>query len=147
MTKKAILVDLDGTLANVDHRVHHVEKDDPDYKAFHDKMGEDKLNQWCAQLISAMQNERYAIHFVTGREEIYREHTEKWLKEHGISFDLLLMRKEGDESTDEDIKESLYNEFIKDQFQVLFVVDDRLSVVKMWRRIGLVCLQCDWGDF
>jgi hypothetical protein len=31
--------------------------------------------------------------------------------------------------------------------RILFVVEDRSRVVKMWRSEGLVCLQCAPGEF
>lgn len=36
---------------------------------------------------------------------------------------------------------------IKDKYDVLFAIDDRSSVVDMWRDLGLVCLQCAEGAF
>jgi hypothetical protein len=57
------------------------------------------------------------------------------------------MRKEGDHREDSVIKKEIYLKDILPKNEVLFIVEDRLSVVKMWRSLGLVCLQCDWGDF
>jgi hypothetical protein len=34
-----------------------------------------------------------------------------------------------------------------DKRKVLFVVEDRNRVVEMWRKEGLVCLQCAPGEF
>jgi hypothetical protein len=34
-----------------------------------------------------------------------------------------------------------------DRGRVLFIVEDRTSVVEMWRAQGFVCLQCAPGDF
>lgn len=145
--EKAILVDIDGTLADVEHRVHHVQSDNKDWKAFNDGMHADKLNHWCADLVKAMQGENYKIIFITGRGESYREMTEEWLKKHSISYSHLYMRPKKDRREDFEVKKELYNEKIKVDYKVVFVIEDRASVVKMWRDIGLVCLQCDWGDF
>lgn len=145
---KAIIVDIDGTLADVEHRVHHVRKTQKDWSAFNQAMGEDQLNIWCAKLIEAMQKAGYAILFVTGRDDDYREKTEAWMQQHGIYFDKLFMRTAVDFRSDSEVKKEIYLKEIKNNWDVLFVVDDRLSVVKMWREeLGLVCLQCDWGDF
>jgi len=146
--KKAIIVDIDGTLADVEHRVHHVNKEQKDWKAFHDSMDQDRLNHWYAKLIEAMKHQGFDILFVTGRDEDYREKTQTWMKQHQIQYDKLYMRSAVDFRSDSEVKKEIYERQIKDHWEVAFVVDDRLSVVKMWReQLGLVCLQCDWGDF
>ena len=145
--QKAILVDIDGTLADVEHRVHHVQAKTKDWKAFNDGMIHDELNHWCADLIKAMKKEAYKIVFITGRGESYREPTVDWMNKNKIEYDELFMRPKADRREDFEVKKELYENSIKEQYKVLFVVEDRASVVKMWRELGLVCLQCDWGDF
>ena len=145
--KKAILVDLDGTLADIEHRVHHVQSDNKNWKAFNDGMHADELNHWCADLVKAMQGENYKIIFITGRGEATRQMTVEWLEKKSITYDHLYMRPLKDRREDFEVKKEIYEDQIKDDYKVVFVVEDRASVVKMWRSIGLVCLQCDWGDF
>jgi len=145
--KKAIIVDIDGTLADVEHRVHHVRQEPKNWRAFNQAMELDILNPWCRDLILAMKNQSTDVLLVTGRDEDYRSKTEQWLKKNDVPFDHLWMRQASDYRGDDVIKNEIYNVEIKPKYQVLFVVDDRQSVVKMWRSIGLVCLQCDWGDF
>jgi FMN phosphatase YigB (HAD superfamily) len=145
--QKAILVDLDGTLADVEHRVHHVQASTKNWKAFNEGMVDDELNHWCADLVKAMQGEGYKVIFITGRSEPWRGATEDWLIKHAIEYDHLYMRPSKDRREDFEVKKEIYMNEIKEDYKVVFVVEDRASVVKMWREIGLVCLQCDWGDF
>jgi uncharacterized HAD superfamily protein len=145
--EKAIIVDLDGTLTNVDHRVQFVRMNPKNWKEFNENMIHDPIHHWCEELIHAMKDKGYKIIFVTGRSDDYREHTENWLLKHKIRYDLLYMRKIGDYREDNDVKEEIYNADIKGRFNILFVVDDRKSVVERWRKMDLICLQCDWGDF
>ena len=56
-----VIIDLDGTLANVGHRVHHVQKEIKDKKAFNSLMGEDGLNNWCFELLKAMGKQEYKL--------------------------------------------------------------------------------------
>jgi hypothetical protein len=90
----------------------------------------------------------YNIIFVSGREgtDVCKVKTLKWLLENKLNGDLY-MRPEGDHRNDAIIKEEIYNKYIKDKFDVEFVLDDRLRVVEMWRRIGLRCLQVAPGNF
>ena len=94
-----------------------------------------------------MKKEAYKIVFITGRGESYREPTVEWMNKNKIEYDELFMRPKADRREDFEVKKELYENSIKEQYKVLFVVEDRASVVKMWRELGLVCLQCDWGDF
>ena len=57
------------------------------------------------------------------------------------------MRAAGDDRKDEIIKREIYNREIKPAFDVLCVLDDRDQVVRMWRAMGLTCLQVAPGDF
>ena len=148
--KKAIIVDLDGTLANVEHRRHFLKETPPDWRSFNESMVTDTVNEWCHTLMKRMQGGTYggrSILLVSGRGEEYRPHTEDWLEELIIDYDKLLMRPAGDFRADEIIKREIYEEKIKDFYDVLFVIDDRSKVVKMWRSLGLVCLQCCEGDY
>lgn len=145
-TKTIIIVDLDGTLANVDHRVAHVQKHPPDWKSFNSLMAYDELNMWCLKLIEAMREQGHGVYLVTGRSENERQTTVKWLKNNEISYDGLFMRTANDTRPDAVIKEEVYRKELE-HYRVLFVVEDRKSVVQMWRRLGLVCLQCADGEF
>lgn len=64
-----------------------------------------------------------------------------------MAYDWLYMRPEGDVRKDTEIKREIFDNYIRDKYRVLFVLDDRNSVVKMWRDLGLKCLQVAEGDF
>ncbi|OUR96861.1 hypothetical protein A9Q84_11025 [Halobacteriovorax marinus] len=145
--KEIIIVDLDGTLSNCEHRVHHVESDPKDWKSFNEGMVNDELNVWCSKLISSMKSTGTDTILLTGRGEEFRRETESWLEQHGIEYLELFMRAAKDSRTDCVVKKEIYTTQISPKFKTLFVVEDRRSVVKMWRSIDLTCLQCDWGDF
>jgi 3-deoxy-D-manno-octulosonate 8-phosphate phosphatase KdsC-like HAD superfamily phosphatase len=145
--QKAIIVDLDGTLTDCEHRVSHVQKEIKDWKSFNELMVHDNLNQWCFDIIQAMQISGSKIILLTGRTDDYRSHTEEWLKKNNVNYLNLFMRKASDEREDAIIKKEVYDNHIKDKFDVQFAIEDRKSVVKMWREVGVTCLQCDWGDF
>jgi hypothetical protein len=57
------------------------------------------------------------------------------------------MRPSNDSRKDEVVKEELYRTHIEKRFNVRFVLDDRDRVVKLWRRLGLPCLQVADGGF
>ncbi|OFZ16472.1 MAG: hypothetical protein A2X86_22025 [Bdellovibrionales bacterium GWA2_49_15] len=144
---RTIIVDIDGTLADIEHRVPHLTGEKKNWHEFNKNFDKDILNKWCAEIITAMQAQGVGVILLTGRGERYRAPTAEWLLAHGVKYDQLFMRKSKDRREDALIKKEIYLEHIQPSNEVLFVVEDRLNVVKMWRELGLVCLQCDWGDF
>jgi uncharacterized HAD superfamily protein len=147
MKKKAIIVDLDGTLANVNHRRHFVEnKKNKDWKSFNANILKDELHLWCREIMNRMKTD-HTIIIVSGRTDALKADTLIWLQRHDVHFDEIYMRKDKDNRDDRIVKKEIYEKFIKPDYDVLFVLDDRAKVVAMWRAEGLVCLQCDCGDF
>lgn len=142
MSKRlAIICDLDGTLANIDHRKHYVQKKKKkDWKNFFLEMSLDDVNDWCKKLLEQM-SLRYDILLCTGRPEQFRQETVDWLKIHQIPYHRLFMRPTGDRNPDDQTKSALYEQEIAPLYEVFLVVDDRSSAVDMWRKKGLVCLQ------
>lgn len=84
---------------------------------------------------------------LSGRNGESELETRKWLQDNQIYFNELHMRKEGDTRKDSIVKKEMFDEFIKDKYNVVFVVDDRDQVVQLWRSMGITCLQCNYGDF
>lgn len=134
----AIIVDIDGTVAL------HGSRSPYDTE----KCDQDTENPRVVDLVVIMKAfTGTRIIFVTGREEKYREKTEKWLKDRGIPVDELYMRPTEDHREDSIVKEELFDKYIRGRFNIRFVLDDRNRVVAMWRRLGLTVLQVADGDF
>lgn len=147
--QKAIIFDVDGTLADCEHRRHFVSGHIKNWEAFFQAMVDDSP-KWStlALLKSFCEAQKMLIIFVTGRPERYRSITNNWLMTHtGYLCGHLFMRPDGDTTPDEVFKKKVYDEQIKPFYDVMLVVDDRSKVVKMWRSEGLECWQVDEGDF
>lgn len=137
---KAIICDIDGTLALLGDR----DKYDP-------TSSEDMLNYPIANILQVYDNQTVLpvdLILITGREDKYRQFTEKWLQKNGIThYKKLFMRKTGDFRKDFTVKKELYKKHIREKYEILFVLEDRDQVVKMWRDEGLTCLQVAYGNF
>lgn len=134
---KTVIVDIDGTLALMNNRSPF------DYMA----AGKDFPNVDLFRLIETLAKDSKII-LLSGREETSREVTENWLKKYGFpKWEMLLMRAEKDYRPDDVIKKELFDTHIKDKYYIMAVFDDRDKVVKMWRDMGLLCLQVYYGDF
>jgi predicted kinase len=138
---KAILMDLDGTAALRGDR-------DP-YDG--ERVGEDKPNQFVIDMAVAYAEAHDAeIIAMSGRmaKGNCRRLTNDWLDEHvGDAVTELYMRPDGDTRRDDIVKAELFDKHVRRYFNVLGVLDDRDQVVKMWRAMGLTCLQVAPGDF
>lgn len=147
----AIIVDIDGTLAHIPEGG----RSPFDYS----RVGEDEIDDDVAHLVSILFDERYvlysgpAIIIMSGRDDSCRDDTAKWLANHGIAYDKLIMRpagakdERGNKLPDYQVKYQLFNEHVRGKFNVNFVLDDRDQVVEMWRKLGLKCFQVAPGDF
>lgn len=144
--RKIILVDLDGTLANGNHRVHHILKKPKDWTIFFSECGKDIPISHVIEIINLL-SDAFTIYITSGRSDQVREETEKWLKEHNVKYDKLIMRKAGDFTGDDILKVSWLHDGTINQNDVLCVFDDRDRVVKAWREAGLPCFQVAAGEF
>lgn len=144
MIKDIIVFDLDGTLSIVGDRLKYLKENDWD--SFYLACGEDSLNIPVSEIYRMVRISPYKIKIVTGRRESVRGVTYKWMHENGLGIyiDNLYMRKDGDKRHDTEVKPELIEPF-KDR--ILMIFEDRASMVKKWREIGLVCFQVAEGDF
>ena len=146
---KIIVFDIDGTIADCTHRLHHVKKDNPDWKSFFEECVNDApIESMCD--MSIVLSQYYDIVFCTGRSEECREQTEEWLLKY-VNSNALLMRKEGDYRPDHVVKKELLEEYLKlenlEKSSVITIYEDRQTVVDMWRDNGYHVCQVAKGDF
>lgn len=124
-----IISDLDGTLAIIGDRSPY-DASNCDTK--------DSANGAVVEVIKLYNNAGYKIIFVSGRQEKDREPTKCFIEQHlpNISYDLF-MRSTNDSRKDSIVKEELFNQHIRDNYNVRAVFDDRLQVCQLWHQLGL----------
>lgn len=142
MGAPAVIFDIDGTLAIMGDRSPYDGA----------KVHLDTLNQNVHAALNNAELAGYVIIIVSGRDEEYREVTEKWLGDNNVYYDYLYMRptEPGPKREDSIIKYELFNKHIRDRFDVQGVYDDRHRVLRMWRALGLTTFHIngpDAGDF
>ena len=134
---KAVMVDVDGTLA------HMKDRSPFDWH----KVGDDAVDYCVSEVVRVLSKADYKIIIMSGRDSVCRQETKNWLRENDIPYDYIYMRKEGDNRKDSIVKLELFDEHIRGKFNISFVLDDRNQVVDMWRSIGLKTFQVAEGDF
>ena len=135
---EAIIVDIDGTVALMHKRGPY------DY----DRVNQDKVNTPVANTVHALAQYGYSVIYCSGRDDSCKEATERWIIDNKLPWSgMLYMRKTGDHRKDNIVKQELFDQHIRNNWSVKLVLDDRSQVVKMWRKLGLTCLQVAEGDF
>ena len=145
MAEEIVIFDIDGTLADVSERIHHVRKKPKNWNAFFEGMAQDKAIHSMVRLCNILHASGIHILLCSGRNEQHRAETVNWLAGQGVNYHELLLRKEHDRRSDTVVKREMLANI--DKSKILFVVEDRSRVVEMWRSEGLVCLQCAPGEF
>jgi len=145
MTDEVVVFDIDGTLADVSERVHHVRRKPKNWTAFFAGIVQDKAIRSMVRLCNLLHDAGVRIVLCSGRPERYRPQTASWLAREGVRYDELRLRRDGDRRSDTIAKREMVADLDRDR--VLFIVEDRSSVVEMWRAEGFVCLQCAPGEF
>lgn len=146
--KNIVIVDIDGTISKVGDRLKYLKQTPPDWDSFYNDCFEDEPIHEIIQMVKALYMNGYTLVFCTGRRESVREVTELWLYKNVIMLRKpLLMRKNKDYRHDTEVKPELLKEAGIDLNDIAFVLEDRSSMVKKWRELGLICLQVAEGDF
>jgi hypothetical protein len=145
VAEEIVIFDIDGTLADVSERIHHVKKKPKNWNAFFKGMAQDKAIHSVVRLCNLLYASGIQIILCSGRSEEHRGETVKWLAQQRVNYHDLLLRKDRDNRPDTVVKREMLTAI--DKSKILFVVEDRSRVVEMWRSEGLVCLQCAPGEF
>ena len=144
--KKCFIIDIDGTVADGDHRLHHIQKEPKAWDDYFMACGADAPIEHMHQVVTGL-SEVAMIVYVSGRSDLVKEQTIAWLNEHGFPCDALYMRKQGDHSNDDVLKIEMLAQLRADGFDPIMAFDDRSRVVKAWRAAGVPCAHVAEGDF
>lgn len=134
---ETVIVDVDGTLALMSDREPY---------EWH-RVGEDAVNPPVVKHVQDLLSAGQHVTVMSGRDAACRAQTQAWLDQHVAPGLPLLMRAKGDTRPDFIVKQEMFNEHIAGRFRVAYVLDDRDSVVRTWRAMGLTCWQVAPGDF
>lgn len=141
---KAIVVDLDGTLA-----INTFRKNGPYDASKCDE--EDLQNVPVVETVRALAFAGYYCVFCSGREDKYKAPTQRFIQACFPEMNndwALFMRQTGDNRRDSIVKREIYEEQIAPRFEILVWIDDRDQVVEMVRKdLNLPCFQVNYGNF
>ena len=154
-----IICDLDGTLFNIQHRLHHIAKHNNDgtkrkrdWVAFEGAVLQDTPNKAVVEIVVSMHRAGHSLVFVSGRHERTRQSSNYMIRQalgQHTPDNTLYMRRDDDNRADYTVKQEIFDIYFSGDRakDILFCLDDRQQVVDMWRRNGLTCLQVAEGNF
>lgn len=153
LVRPLYIFDLDGTLANIEHRKHYLEDgDDARWRRFYAACDKDLPVNAVIRTMECLR-EFADVWIFSGRSEEVRDKTIAWLAQH-TSFapeeleTALMMRREGDFRADDIVKREWVDRMLQDdRSRLVAAFDDRDRVVAMWRSVGIPCFQVAPGDF
>lgn len=146
---KCCIIDIDGSVANLTHRLHHIQNGNRDYDAFHEEVLDDSPIDEVIAVVHSLRDRfgKQAMVFVSGRGELCREDTTKWLEHYVGEYGALYMRQAGDFRKDTIIKAEILEDLISDGYDPWLAIDDREDIVKLWRENNIKTFHCsDWQN-
>lgn len=148
---KTIIFDLDGTLADISKRkkLATLKNGKLNWNELFNPINI-KLDKPIPEIIDiykSLESSGFRIGIMSGRSYRTIDATEQWLSKHDIKYDFIYMRPVNDFTPDTKLKKSWVEEEQRKGHEILCAFDDRDKVVKMFREMGIKCLQVTEGNF
>ena len=141
-TRPFAVVDIDGVLADVRHRLRHVDQRPKDWTRFFAAAADDPVLPEGAAVAERLATDHELV-YLTGRPESLRHVTETWLRAAELPDGRLLMRRAGDRRAGRLVKVETLKRLARER-PVQVLVDDDPLVVTDARAAGFTVLAADW---
>lgn len=153
VVQDTVVFDLDGTIALNDHRSHFLEKTPKDWTGYYKACVDDLPNHAVIASMAAHALAGHKLVIMSGRGQEAKQETTDWLDKHvyphlpeGTKIKIL-MRPVGMITSDVTLKSGWLKKGWVNPQAIICVYEDRDSVVKMWRDLGIACFQVAPGNF
>lgn len=125
----SVIIDLDGTLALMNKRSPY------DWE----RVDEDDVNEIIFEQLKFHKSLGRKIIIMSGRDGLALAKTKEWLEFYNIPYDYLFLKGIDDNRKDSAVKSEMYENFIKDKFNIICAYDDRIQICKLWFNKGIYC--------
>lgn len=132
---RAVIFDMDGTLASMTHRERFVQESPKNWSMFHGGMVLDRPIREMVLQARAARRRGDRVIIVTLRPERFSRHTRRWLRDNDVPFDEAYFRPEGNYERGDVVKRDIYDRHIRDRFDVVMSYDDNPTMVDMWSEL------------
>ena len=137
-----VVLDIDGVLADVRHRLHHLAQRPKDWDAFFAAAEHDAVLDAGADF-ARVASQTHQLVYLTGRPDRLRAHTQDWLHRHELPPGRLLMRRDGDRRPAATVKVHELRR-LNAAGHVDLLVDDDPAVIAAATDAGFVARLADW---
>lgn len=142
-TKDVAVIDIDGVLADVGHRLHLIEGRPKDWAAFFAGAVEDPVLPEGAAVARQAAQDGLEVIYLTGRPERLRADTVAWLRRWGLPEGLVVMRPDRDHRPARVFKVQALRDMDRD---VAWVLDDDPEVLDALTEAGFSTRLADWAQ-
>lgn len=140
-TRPAVLVDLDGTLCNHQHRLPLIAgktQDTADWDTFSLACSDDVPFTGVIRLVKILEQSGHIIIIASGRSEVAKENTVEWLHRHEVPFHQLHLRPLKDYRSNADFKESVINYCLtRHSLRFVLAIDDYEKAADRFESLGI----------
>jgi hypothetical protein len=143
---RAVVVDIDGVIADAQGRQYLLEGRRGDWEAFFAACGDDPVVVEVRTLLSLLAPELCVL-LVTARPIRVQDLTLAWLHEHGLRWDLLVMRPHGEFAPAATFKRDVVFELEERGFDVALAIEDDPENRDMYVDAGVPCLYLHSGYY
>lgn len=137
------VIDLDGVLADVGHRLHHLERRPKDWAAFFAGLDDDPLLLE-GLAVARRLSEAHRVVYLSGRPERTRARTQAWLVRHDVPPGRVLLRGDQDRRPARVLKVGVLRRLAA-RADVAVLVDDDPQVGAAARAAGFTVLEATWA--
>ena len=139
------VIDIDGVLADVRHRVHFVTIAPKDWDAFFAAAPADPPLTRGIDRVRELADSGHQIVYVSGRPERCRHDTASWLRDQGLPEAAIHLRQDDDRRPARLTKLAILRR-LERVAPVAIVVDDDAAVVETLRSAGYTVEHATWMD-
>jgi glutathione S-transferase len=143
VTRPYAVIDLDGVLADVTARLHHIEGKPKNWDAFFAGIPDDPVYAEGLAIARKLAAEHDLV-YLSGRPERTRSDTERWLRRHDVPHGQLVLRRNPDRRPARVVKVGLLRQLAQER-TVAVLVDDDPAVCQAAREAGFPVFEATWG--
>jgi uncharacterized HAD superfamily protein len=136
------VIDIDGVVADVRHRLHHLRRRPARWDRFFADAADDPVLGVGADVVRQLAAAHRVV-WLSGRPESLREVTERWLAAHDLPAGNLLLRPNGDYRPAARFKLDVVRN-LAETHGVAAALDDDPAVVDALRAAGFPVVLADW---
>ena len=145
---KLWIFDIDGTLADNDHRQHLIMEGNRDWDTFFSLQHKDEPFDAVMEIFDTLVATGHKCVIITARCERFREETLEWLNKHHngtIKSEDVYMRPLKDRTDDDKIKLNILNQIVEGSpdLKVMGIFEDRHRIIDAFRDAGYYVFECN----